>query len=93
MKNLIIVDIDTDRVPVVKIGKIDATELPKDENEAKEVVIKDIACLTEAICTLINAAHNSGYKSAQDSLNDCVVHLERSIIPPDAVIPSTEEEK
>lgn len=91
MKNVIIVDIDTDRVPVVKIGK--NSELPKNKEEAKDIIIKDIACLTEALCSLINAADTSGYKSAQDSLNDTVVHLERGIIPPDAVIPSTEEEK
>ncbi len=40
MKNIIVVDIDTDRVPVVKIGKIDATQLPNNESEAKEIVIK-----------------------------------------------------
>lgn len=80
MKNIIIVDIDTDRDPVVQIGKTDASELPKNKEEARESILKDMACLCEAVSTLIHAAHQSGMKDSADSLRDCINHLERGFV-------------
>jgi len=78
MKNVIIVDIDTDREQVVKIGKPDASSLPKNEKEAKQSVEKDIACMTEALITLIQAADESGYKTSDESIKDISMHIERA---------------
>jgi hypothetical protein len=80
MKNIIVVDIDTDRNPVVQIGKPELTDMPNNEAEAKEMLVKDMACLTEALVTLIHAAHQSGYKDSAESLRDCIKHLEHGFI-------------
>jgi hypothetical protein len=82
MKNIIIVDIDTERSPIVQIGKPDASQLPTNSEEASEVIQKDMACLCEALSTLIHAAEQSGYKSSSESLKDCITHLERGFADP-----------
>lgn len=79
MKNIIIVDIDTDRDPVVQIGKMEGSELPKNSEDAKEVIIKDMACLTEALCVLVDAADQSNIKTVEESMKDITTHLERSL--------------
>ena len=80
MKNIIVVDVDTDRTPVVQIGKMEKTDLPKNTEEAKMIIIKDMACLSEALCVLINAADQSGFKSIDESMKDIITHLERGTI-------------
>jgi len=77
MKNIIIVDVDTDRTPAIQIGKMEGSDLPKNQEEAKDVIIKDMACLTEALCTLINAADQSNIKTIKESMQDVMTHLER----------------
>jgi hypothetical protein len=78
MKNVIIVDIDTDREPVVQLGKPNASDLPKDKDSAKDMVAKDMACVTEALITLMQAAEESGYKSIDESIKDISTHIERA---------------
>lgn len=78
MKNKIIVDIDTDRDVVVKIGKDNPSSLPKNKEEAGKQIIKDIACLTEGLVTLIQLANDNGYKDSNESINDTITHLERA---------------
>lgn len=77
MKNIIIVDVDTERTPVIQIGKMEGSELPKNKDEAKDIIIKDMACLTEALCTLINAADQSNFKTVEESMKDVMAHLEK----------------
>jgi len=38
--------------------------------------IKDMACLCEALCTLIHAAHKNGIRKDHESLKLCIGHLE-----------------
>lgn len=92
MKNIIVVDIDTERTPTVQIGKTEASSLPKNEQEAKEMIITDMACLSEALVTLIRTADNSGYKTIRESLNDCITHLERSFEDNAEEVDNSEEE-
>ena len=77
MKNILIIDIDTERSPVVKLSKTEGSGLPKNPDEAKDVIIKDMACITEALCTLINAADQSNFKTTEESIGDVIMHLER----------------
>jgi len=76
MKNILIVDIDTDREPIVKLGKTDESHIPKNDEQAKEFIIKDMACLTEALCTLIHAADQSNFKTIDESIKDIIKHIE-----------------
>src|SRR5689334_519127 len=82
MKNIIIVDVDTDRSPVVQLGKTSAESLPQNKEEAASLVDMDMACLCEALSTLIQAADYSGFKSREESLKTCITHLERSLAKP-----------
>lgn len=76
MKNILLVDIDTDRVPPIKICKPPDVPVPASHAEMAPVLIQDMMCLCEAICTLIHVAEQAGYKSSPDSLRDCIRHLE-----------------
>ncbi len=40
----------------------------------------DMACLCEAICTLIHSAESAGIKKSPDSLRDCIHHLEQGVM-------------
>lgn len=79
MKNIIIIDVDTERQPIIQISKTNSKELPKNKDEAKDVIIKDMACITEALCSLIHAADQSNFKTLEESKQDVITHIERSI--------------
>jgi hypothetical protein len=80
MKNILIIDIDTERNPVVQLGKPSASDLPKNKDEAEATILMDMACICEGLSTLIHAADQSGYKPSHESLKDCITHLERSFV-------------
>lgn len=79
MKNILIIDIDTDRKETVHIGKpANDPKFKKDKishQEFAETVLTDMASLCEALCTLIHTAENAGIKKSPDSLRDCIKHL------------------
>jgi hypothetical protein len=66
MKNVMIVDIDTDRDRKILIGKSPDTIQPETQDEAIKMVNFDIICLTEALCELIYVADLNGYGSKDD---------------------------
>jgi hypothetical protein len=76
MKNILIIDVDTERTPVTQIGKMEGSDIPKNKDEAKESIIKDMACLTEGLVQLIHAANDSNFKTKEESLADIVRHIE-----------------
>lgn len=57
MKNIVIVDIDTDRQDSVVVGKPAEIPEPTSLEEAKVMVDLDIKSLTEALLTLVAASH------------------------------------
>lgn len=67
MKNIIMVDLDTDREQQVKISKPDnmVSDL-SDKNTAKEMVLADITTLCNAIGTLMQVGESEGYFEAKD---------------------------
>lgn len=80
MKNELFVNIDTDRSPVIQIGKPSHIQAPDTEEAANQMVLDDMATLCEALCTLIHVAHDSGYKDGSESLRDCIKHLEEGFV-------------
>lgn len=76
MKNILQIDLDSDRKNTVIIGKPEGAQRPRNEEEAAAMVIDDMATLCEAICTLIHVADQGGIKKSADSLRDCIKHLE-----------------
>lgn len=80
MKNELIIDIDTDRKNTILIKKPESVKPPKNEEEAKQMVLLDMASLCEALCTLIHVADQNGIKPGPDSLRDCIKHLESGFV-------------
>lgn len=77
MKNVLFIDIDSERTnpgPII-IGKPNEFPRPKNARENAAMVIDDMACLCEALCTLIHLAEDQGIKPSPDSLRDCINHL------------------
>jgi hypothetical protein len=75
MKNVIIVDIDTERDNPLLISKQTKGEIPSSEEEAKEMVLKDIACVCEALKHLISIADEKGYHDKETLIDTSIVHL------------------
>jgi len=75
MKNILTVDLDTDREETIRICK--APEfMPSTPEEEAEEVIGDMATLCEGLCTLIHLADQNGIKKGVASLKSCIKHLE-----------------
>lgn len=81
MKNIVIVDIDTERKDQITIiGKPEGlfTE-PKDKEEAKKMVEDDILSLCEGLITIINVAHDNEYNDASYLLQSCIKLIEDGV--------------
>jgi len=61
MKNIVIVDIDTERKDAVVVGKPADIPEPTSLEEAKVMVDLDIKSLTEALVTLVAASHINNF--------------------------------
>lgn len=74
MKNVIIIDIDTERNEVIKIFKPDLV-LTETVNEAKTIVTKDIACITETLGVLFDTMIDMTDKTYDMLIDECVEQL------------------
>ena len=61
MKNFIFIDVDTDREKPIIFGKPPDITPPETTEGAKAMILNDIACLAEAISTLILMADQNNY--------------------------------
>ncbi len=75
MKNAIYIDIDTERDQPVLIGKPPEIKQPETPDEASKLVITDISCVCEALCTLIHMADQNGYAAKKDLVEASIKHL------------------
>lgn len=73
MKNKFLIDIDTDRKETVLIQK--ETGMPEGKEEANEMVLKDMACLCEAVVTMIHVAEECGARKSAESVRICIKHI------------------
>jgi hypothetical protein len=85
MKNTIFIDIDTDRDRPVLIGKGQDSEVPKNEEEAKEMIVFDIASICEGLCELIHVASQNGYGSKEGFVNASIEQLNLLLNTTDAI--------
>lgn len=76
MKNILQVDLDTEREHTVIIAKPGNNQRPKTADEAARIILGDMATLCEAVCTMIHVAEQHGIKSSADSVRDCIRHIE-----------------
>jgi len=80
MKNTVYVDIDTERERKVLIGKGSDSEVPTTAEEAKEMIIVDIACLCEGLCELIHVANQNGYGSKEGFIAASIEQLNKLLV-------------
>ena len=80
MKNIIIIDIDTNRDETILITK---PEEYQQTNSYEKQLIVDMVTMCEGIYTLIRVAENKGIKPSPDSLRDCIKHIENGVMDAD----------
>tara|TARA_R110000868_G_scaffold115997_6_gene309357 strand:+ start:5291 stop:5545 length:255 start_codon:yes stop_codon:yes gene_type:complete len=76
MKNVVIVDIDTDRKenPLI-LGKPNEFVLPDNVDEKRELVLTDIKTLTEGLASLIRHSDLNGIVEKKPLIEAVVKHL------------------
>lgn len=75
MKNVIIVDIDTERVNQIQISKPNINGIPTNKEEAKETLLKDVACLCEALRHMISISDDNGFSDKETLIETSIKHL------------------
>ena len=76
MKNIIIIDVDTEREgQQLKIGKPSDILAPTSPEEAKGIILSDIACVFEAFKTMVLIADKSGYGKKEDFIKTAIKEL------------------
>jgi hypothetical protein len=75
MKNTIFISIDTERDQPIIIGKPPEVAPPASPEEAKEMILVDINCVTEALCRLIDIANQNSYGELTELVDNAIVSL------------------
>jgi hypothetical protein len=75
MKNKIYIDIDSERAEPILFGKGEDIPRPTTEEEAKEMVLTDIVCITEALISLIHVADQVKYGQKEVIVNQVMASL------------------
>lgn len=82
MKNILLVDLDSDREQTIQIKKPGIVP-PQTREEFSRTVLMDMATLCEAVCTLMHLADREGIKPSAESLRACIEHLTRGFADAD----------
>ena len=80
MKNILIIDIDTDRAPQIQLRKPEDVKPPTTPEEASASILQDISCVFETLRSLINVCDKSGYASKEDLVKASIAHLNAILI-------------
>ena len=75
MKNIIIIDIDTEREQQLQIGKPSDIQPPNSQEEAKEIITTDISCVYEAFKMMVRIADQSGYGKKEEFVKTAIADL------------------
>jgi hypothetical protein len=77
MKNAIYIDIDTEREQPILIGKGPEIEPPTSREEAGKMIITDIACICDAMISLMHVAHQNEYGLKEELVATAIGQLNR----------------
>jgi hypothetical protein len=80
MKNSIFIDVDSDRDQPIIIGKPDEIKAPENAEEAAVMIISDISCVCEALCTLIHMADQNNYGKKAELVAASIKYLNDLLI-------------
>ena len=75
MKNIILINVDTERDQQIIIGKPEEIQKPQNREEAGIMITEDLTCVCEALCTLINMAADNGYADKKDLIDISIKRL------------------
>jgi hypothetical protein len=81
MKNSIFIDVDTEREQPVLIGKPPEITQPENAEEAAKMIINDIGCVCEALCTLIHLADVNSYATKEELIKASITLLNGMLEP------------
>ncbi len=82
MKNLLLIDVDTDRDKPIVFGKSPDFEPPQTPEEAAAMVLNDIACMAEALTTLILMAGQNAYGDKAELVNATIKTIYQALEEP-----------
>lgn len=82
--NELVIKLDTDNENPIFIGK-NIIKDPETPAEVKEMVLLDIATLSEAIVMLIKSAHKMGIKDESTSLRHTIDYINKSFNDPSTI--------
>jgi len=91
MKNTIFISIDTERDQPIIIGKPPEITPPGSPEEAREMIIIDINCVTEALCRLIDIANQNSYGDITQLVDKAIMSLHEMKTEKLVELPKTEE--
>ncbi len=80
MKNTLFIDLDTEREQKILIGKPDDFTPPTTPQDAAKMINTDIACICEALCSLIHIADQNGYAKKEEMVTTSVKYLNDLLI-------------
>lgn len=80
MKNLITIDVDTEREQPILIGKGSEVPTPTNRDEARDMIINDIKCVCETLCILINVADQNQYAKKDELVTESIKQLTKLLI-------------
>ena len=75
MKNIVYIDIDTDREQPVKVGKAPDFKLPETKEKDQEVTQLDVKSLVEGILVMGIYMEEKDYQTFDDTLDDVMEQL------------------
>jgi hypothetical protein len=82
MKNLIIIDVDTDREKPIIFGKGPDFQAPTTKEEAKEILTTDMGCVLDSLLNLIHIADQNGYGDKEVLVNQAIKELNQYLSLP-----------
>lgn len=80
MKNLIYIDVDTEREKPILIGKGPEVPTPTNKDEAREMIINDIKCVCETLCILIDLADYNQYAKKGELITESIKQLTKMLM-------------
>lgn len=82
MKNLIIIDVDTEREKPIFISKGPDYQAPTNKEEAKEIIITDMGCILDTLLNLIHIADQNDYESKEILVGKAIKELNQYLSLP-----------
>ena len=75
MKNILILDLDTERENALIFAKPEGVQLPTTKEEALTMMLEDIKTLTEGLSTMINLSEVKGFHTKESLVEAVIKHL------------------